>query len=397
VKKAQGKGLPQRRRGAEKGDAEETKVKPADFLCASSAPPRLCGEDFSTRLILWHKRHGRHDLPWQNTIDPYRVWLSEIMLQQTQVATVIPYYQRFLERFPQLADLAAAPVEDVMALWSGLGYYARARNLHKAARTVMDTHGGRFPEDPQAIAELPGIGRSTANSIATFCFGAHEPILDGNVKRVLCRAYGIEGFPGSGAVEKRLWALAAELMPARHGATYNQAQMDLGASVCTRTKPRCEACPLADICVACETGRTADLPEARPRKVIPQRNATLLVLLDGKRVLLETRPPAGVWGGLLSLPELPDGDDARQCSETRFACRVSTVTTVPALDHAFSHFRLHISPLLLQVEPYSAAMEPGFQWLDLADTATAALPAPIRRILDNIQTSGSKPLLSRKR
>ena len=352
---------------------------------------------FSARLIRWHKRHGRHDLPWQNTADPYRVWLSEIMLQQTQVATVIPYYQRFLDRFPQLADLAAAPVEEVMALWSGLGYYARARNLHAAARTVMTTHGGRFPEDPQAIAELPGIGRSTANSIATFCFGAHEPILDGNVKRVLCRAYGIEGFPGSGAVEKQLWAQARELMPSRHGAIYNQAQMDLGASVCTRTKPRCETCPLSDICVAWETNRTADLPEARPRKVIPQRNATLLVLLDGKRVLLETRPPAGVWGGLLSLPELPAGDDARQRAETRFACRVSTVTTVPALDHAFSHFRLHISPLLLQVEPDSAAMEPGFQWLDLADTATAALPAPIRRILDNIQTSGSKPLLSRKR
>ena len=352
---------------------------------------------FSARLIRWHKRHGRHDLPWQNTTDPYPVWLSEIMLQQTQVATVVPYYRRFLDRFPLLADLAAAPVEEIMALWSGLGYYARARNLHAAARTVMTTHGGRFPEDPQAIAELPGIGHSTANSIATFCFGAHEPILDGNVKRVLCRAFGIEGFPGSGAVEKQLWALARELMPSRHGATYNQAQMDLGASVCTRSKPRCEACPLADICVARAGGRTADLPEARPRKVIPQRNATLLVLLDGKRVLLETRPPAGVWGGLLSLPELPDGDDARQCSETRFACRVSTVTTVPALDHAFSHFRLHISPLLLQVVPDSAAMEPGLQWLDLADTATAALPAPIRRILDNIQTSGSKPLLSRKR
>jgi A/G-specific adenine glycosylase len=185
---------------------------------------------FSARLIRWHKRHGRHDLPWQNTTDPYPVWLSEIMLQQTQVATVVPYYRRFLDRFPLLADLAAAPVEEVMALWSGLGYYARARNLHAAARTVMTAHGGRFPENPQVIAELPGIGHSTANSIATFCFGAHEPILDGNVKRVLCRAYGIEGFPGSGAVEKRLWALARELMPSRQGAIYNQAQMDLGAS-----------------------------------------------------------------------------------------------------------------------------------------------------------------------
>ncbi len=340
--------------------------------------------DLADRLIRWHKRHGRHDLPWQNTTDPYRVWLSEIMLQQTQVATVIPYYQRFLDRFPQFADLAAAPVEDVMELWSGLGYYARARNLHAAARTVMNQHGGRFPHDPEAIALLPGIGRSTANSIATFCFDAHAPILDGNVKRVLCRAFGIEGFPGSGAVEKRLWSLAEELMPTRHCATHNQAQMDLGASVCTRTKPRCETCPLADICIARATGRTAQLPEARPRKSIPQREATLLVLLDGKRVLLETRPPAGIWGGLLSLPELPAGEDAKEWGERRFACKAIAVSPAPTLDHAFSHFRLHIVPLLLLVEPVSAAMEPGLRWLDLADTPNAALPAPIRRILDNI-------------
>jgi A/G-specific adenine glycosylase len=352
---------------------------------------------FSARLIRWHKRHGRHDLPWQNTTDPYPVWLSEIMLQQTQVATVVPYYRRFLDRFPLLADLAAAPVEEVMALWSGLGYYARARNLHAAARTVMTAHGGRFPENPQVIAELPGIGRSTANSIATFCFGAHEPILDGNVKRVLCRAYGIEGFPGSGAVEKRLWALARELMPSRQGAIYNQAQMDLGAEVCTRSKPRCETCPLADICVARGQGRIAQLPEPKPRKAIPQRAATLLVLLEGTRVLLETRPPAGIWGGLLSLPELPAGEDAKAWAERRFACRVSKVSAAPTLDHAFSHFRLHITPLLLRVEFGSAAMEPGLQWLDLTDTAHAALPTPIRRILDDTHPSGSKPLLSRKR
>jgi len=342
--------------------------------------------DFSARLIRWHKRHGRHDLPWQNTTDPYRVWLSEIMLQQTQVATVIPYYQRFLDRFPQLADLAAAPVEDVMALWSGLGYYARARNLHKAARIMMDTHGGRFPEDPQVIALLPGIGPSTANSIATFCFGAHAPILDGNVKRVLCRAYGIEGFPGSGVVERRLWALARDLMPSRHGAIYNQAQMDLGASVCTRSKPRCASCPLADICVARASGRTEELPQARPRKAIPQREATLLVLLEKTRVLLETRPPAGIWGGLLSLPELPAGEDAKAWAARRFACKVSAVSTAPTLDHAFSHFRLRIKPLLLQVKRGSAAMEPGLQWLDLTGTANAALPTPIRQILDDIRS-----------
>ena len=353
--------------------------------------------DFAARLIRWHKHHGRHDLPWQNTTDPYRVWLSEIMLQQTQVATVIPYYRRFLERFPQLDELAAAPVAEVMALWSGLGYYARARNLHACAQAVMAGHGGKFPRDPDVIAQLPGIGRSTANSIATICFGARAPIMDGNVKRVLCRAFGIEGFPGSSAVEKRLWALAAELMPTRHGTVYNQAQMDLGATVCTRSKPRCEACPLGELCVALSSGRTAELPEPKPRKTIPQRQATLLVLQDSDRVLLETRPPAGIWGGLLSLPELPADTDAREWAERRYACRVIAVSPAPIFVHVFSHFRLNITPLILQVKPGSAAMEPGLQWLNLANTGDAALPAPIRRILEEIQASGSKPLLSRKR
>ncbi len=352
---------------------------------------------FAARLIRWHKHHGRHDLPWQSTRDPYRVWLSEIMLQQTQVATVIPYYRRFLERLPQLADLAAAPLAEVMALWSGLGYYARARNLHACAYAVMKQHGGKFPRDPAVIAQLPGIGRSTANSIATVCFGAHAPIMDGNVKRVLCRAFGIEGFPGSSAVEKRLWALAAELMPEHAGSVYNQAQMDLGATVCTRGKASCEACPLNDLCVARASGRTAELPTAKPRRAIPQREATLLVLLDDNRVLLEMRPPAGIWGGLLSLPELPEGADARNWAEQRFACRVIAVSPAPTFVHVFSHFRLRIVPLLLHVKPGCAAMEPGWQWLDLAATGSAALPAPIRRILDALQASGSKPLLSKKR
>ena len=348
---------------------------------------------FAARLIRWHKHHGRHDLPWQNTTDPYCVWLSEIMLQQTQVATVIPYYRRFLERLPQLPDLAAAPVAAVMALWSGLGYYARARNLHACAKIVVNQHGGKFPRDPAVIAQLPGIGRSTANSIATICFGARAPILDGNVKRVLSRAFDIEGFPGSSAVEKRLWALAAELMPTRAGSIYNQAQMDLGATVCTRAKPRCEACPLGDLCLARANGRTAELPTAKPRRTIPQREATLLVLRDGNRVLLETRPPAGIWGGLLSLPEVPDGADAQHWAAQRFACTVIAVSPEPArcvplgtFEHAFSHFRLRIAPLLLHVKPGPAAMEHGRQWLELAATADAALPAPIRRILDGMKS-----------
>jgi A/G-specific adenine glycosylase len=349
---------------------------------------------FAARLIRWHKRHGRHDMPWQNTRDPYRVWLSEIMLQQTQVATVVPYYHRFLERFPTLPALAAAPVEDVMALWSGLGYYARARNLHACAQAVMRAHDGKFPRDPHVIASLPGIGRSTANSIATFCFGVHAPIMDGNVKRVLCRAFGIEGFPGGGTVEKRLWVLAEDLMPKRNGDIYNQAQMDLGAMVCTRSTPRCDTCPLADTCIAKAGGRTAELPARKPRKVVPQRDATLLVLLHDNRVLLETRPPAGIWGGLLSLPELPElpaGSDAAEWAAQRFACRVLAVSPAPTLDHAFSHFRLRIAPLLMAVKPRLQTMEPGLTWLAFDKLESAGLPAPVRRILESLKRPGANP------
>lgn len=344
---------------------------------------------FAEQLIRWHKRHGRHDLPWQTEWkkrqDPYHVWLSEIMLQQTQVATVIPYYGRFLERFPSVSDLAAAPVADVMALWSGLGYYARARNLHRCAQSVMTQYGGVFPHDPQILASLPGIGRSTANSIATFCFGAHEPILDGNVKRVLCRAFGIEGFPGSGAVAKQLWSLATTLMPAQHGDIYNQAQMDLGALVCTRGKPRCTDCPVAGDCVALATDRVAQLPQAKPRTSVPERAVTLLVVIDEQsRVLLETRPPSGIWGGLQSLPELPatsNQDDIELWLKTRLGCRVTAVSPAPTLVHVFSHFKLNIAPQLCRVTHASCAMEAGWTWWSRNKLPQAALPAPIKTIL----------------
>ena len=339
---------------------------------------------FAQRLIAWHRRHGRHDLPWQATADPYRVWLSEIMLQQTQVATVIPYYLRFLGRFPTLADLAGAPIEDVMASWSGLGYYARARNLHQCARTIVTAHGGAFPRDPQAIAALPGIGRSTANAIAVFCFGARVPILDGNVKRLLCRCFGIEGFPGSAAVENRLWQDAAALLPEEDVATYIQAQMDIGATLCTRGKPRCDACPVAEPCVARREQRTAELPAPRPKRVLPEREVTLLVLCAQDRVLLEQRPPAGIWGGLLSLPELPQGEDAIAYGASRLGARIGAVSPAPTFLHVFTHFRLSIRPLVCAAAPLPRAGESGLVWLARRDLAQAALPAPIRKILNAI-------------
>jgi A/G-specific adenine glycosylase len=355
-------------------------------------------KDFASRLIRWHKHHGRHDLPWQNTRDPYRVWLSEIMLQQTQVAAVIPYYARFLGCFPSLSSLAAAPVADVMALWSGLGYYARARNLHACARAVMSDHGGVFPHQPETLLQLPGIGRSTANSIATFCFGAQAPILDGNVKRVLCRAFAIEGFPGNGVVEKRLWKIAAELMPLHDGGIYNQAQMDLGSTVCTRSQPKCPVCPLKDSCLAHAAGRTAELPHAKPRQAVPERYTALLALLDGGQVLLETRPPVGIWGGLLSLPELPEGADPADFVRGTFGYDLVAVSPAPTFVHAFSHFRLHITPLICQVNVRPQARESGYQWIKLQEAGAAALPAPIRRILlECYQAAGSMPFDSSNR
>ncbi|MDO8959118.1 MAG: A/G-specific adenine glycosylase, partial [Rhodocyclaceae bacterium] len=300
---------------------------------------------FAERLIDWQHSHGRRDLPWQQSSDPYRVWLAEIMLQQTQVATVIGYYTRFLERFRNLDELAAAPVGDVMALWSGLGYYARARNLHAAARAVMLQHGGQFPRDPAALARLPGIGRSTANAIAVFCFGARLPILDGNVKRLLCRYLGIAGLPGTSSVESRLWQDAAALLPTRQAATYIQAQMDMGATVCTRRQPRCAACPVADRCVARRENRVTELPTPRPKKTLPERAVTLLVLRAENCVLLETRPPAGIWGGLLSLPELPEGAEATDHCAQHLGVRIDAVLPAPTFTQNFTHFRLHIRPL----------------------------------------------------
>jgi A/G-specific adenine glycosylase len=344
---------------------------------------------FADRLIRWQRRHGRHDLPWQADWqlqrDPYRVWLSEIMLQQTQVATVIPYYLRFLERFPALASLATAPTEAVMAQWSGLGYYARARNLHACAKAVMTKQGGEFPRSPEAIAALPGIGRSTANAIAVFCFGARAPILDGNVKRLLCRHAGIEGYPGTPAVERELWRLAESLLPKEDIGRYIQAQMDLGATVCTRSRPDCAACPLTDDCRAYREDRTAELPAARPRKTLPERSTMVLLIVSNGKVLLEQRPPTGIWGGLLSLPEVASDADP-ESEASRLGYRLLCRQPLPALLHTFSHFRLRLQPLLCQVEA-GGVSDGNLRWLALDSLASAPLPAPIRRIIASADDS----------
>ncbi len=339
--------------------------------------------DFSTRLIAWQRAHGRHDLPWQ-VRDPYRVWLSEIMLQQTRVDTVLPYYRRFLERFPDINSLADADVDAVLGQWSGLGYYARARHLHAAARRIVSEHGGRFPVDVERLAELPGIGRSTAAAIAALAFGQRAAILDGNVKRVLCRVFGIEGWPGLGPVERRLWHLAESMLPDRNEsiAAYTQGLMDLGAGPCQRKHPDCRRCPFASDCVAHREGRTDELPAPRPAKRLPEKTAAFTVLIDAHSVLLEKRPPHGIWGGLWSLPETAPEVGA-EAHAAALGYRARLIAEPAPIEHSFSHFKLRIQPrVCMLIEPAPNCEEPGRIWLPLDALSGAALPAPVRRILD---------------
>ena len=349
---------------------------------------------FAARLVAWQKRHGRHDLPWQRTRDAYAVWLSEIMLQQTQVATAIPYYQRFLLRFPTVQALAEASLDDVLALWSGLGYYSRARNLHKAANMIVQVHGGHMPDDPQLVAALPGIGRSTAAAIGVFAYGGRHAILDGNVKRVLARHGGVRGYPGDARVQQKLWHHAEARLPKRDVVAYTQGLMDLGAGVCARNKPSCEVCPLRADCVAHAQGLTATLPGRKPRRALPQRHTVMLLLCCADHLLLEQRAPQGIWGGLWSLPELSGLLDAqrpqtarainaavrRVCRE-QFGTAVTSIKALPLLAHGFTHFKLDIQPLQVQAAA-RAVRGPQTRWFKRADALRLGLPAPVRKIIE---------------
>lgn len=342
---------------------------------------------FAGRVIAWQRRHGRHDLPWQGTRDAYRVWLSEVMLQQTQVATVIPYYQRFLARFPGVDSLAAAPAEEVMSLWAGLGYYSRARNLHACAKAVVAQHGGEFPRSAAALTELPGIGESTAAAIAAFAFGERAAILDGNVKRVFARHFGVAGWPGATAVAKQLWAIAAAELPARGIEPYTQGLMDLGATVCTRGTPACAACPVATSCAALQQDRIAELPAPRPRRERPVRVATIAVLLDGDAVLLEQRPGSGIWGGLLALPEFAadlDEDGLAAAVGERLGLALRGARPLPEIVHDFTHYRFVMQPWVARVAGPVALAEPVGRWLPLTQVGEAPLPAPLRRLLGGL-------------
>ncbi|QDC45155.1 A/G-specific adenine glycosylase [Methylophilus medardicus] len=342
---------------------------------------------FAEKLIAWQQAHGRHDLPWQQTRDPYAVWVSEIMLQQTQVSAVIAYYQRFMQRFPTIASLAQVEQDDVMQYWSGLGYYSRARNLHHAARAIMHHHGGVFPTDFDTIQSLKGIGRSTAAAISVFAFDQRQTILDGNVKRVLARLYAIEGWPGLPEVEKKLWQLAEQLLPKQQLPAYVQGLMDFGATLCTRSKPRCHACPMQSQCLAYQQQKVALLPTAKPRKALPEKQVTLLMIVDAGEILLERRPNHGIWGGLWSLPELSPSQIAVPYIQQTFGLETEALEVMPVLWHSFTHFKLEITPQPLQLIARRPSLPPHMQWLTLSDAIAAALPTPVRTLIKALQSA----------
>jgi A/G-specific adenine glycosylase len=343
---------------------------------------------FSDALLAWFKKNGRKTLPWQKKQTPYRVWVSEIMLQQTQVTTVIPYYQRFMSHFPSIASLARASQDDVLAHWAGLGYYSRARNLHKAASRIMTEHGGRFPSDINKVIRLPGIGPSTAGAILAFSKGQRHAILDGNVKRVLTRFHIIPGVPARAHVNQQLWDMADHHTPHENVGDYTQAIMDLGATLCTRTLPACHHCPVATQCEAHRTGRTQEFPHKKPKKLKPVKHQYFLVLLMNQTILLEKRPDSGIWGGLWSLPELDTNNlvqIAALCRQ-RFGVTISAITPGQAFQHTFSHYQLNASPLIATVTRtlQNTGDKPTFAWYHPLQNKKLGLPAPINHYLKTL-------------
>jgi len=346
---------------------------------------------FATRVARWQRRHGRHGLPWQATRDAYRIWLSEIMLQQTQVATALPYFERFVARFPTLAALAAADEGDVLALWSGLGYYARARNLHRAAREVVERHGGELPAASAQLATLPGIGRSTAAAIAVFAAGERVAILDGNVRRVLARHAGVAGDPSSAAVAARLWAVAEERLPRRGIEAYTQGLMDLGATLCVAREPQCARCPVAADCVARLGDRINELPGRRARRAAPRRRIAMLVVISRGEVLLEKRPPRGIWGGLWSLPQAGAGVRPEEALAREWGIESARIEPLAPFEHAFTHFTLEVEPWRVHLKK-AARLAQGkpAMWMLLSELAGAALPSPVKRLLLALGSDATK-------
>jgi A/G-specific adenine glycosylase len=344
---------------------------------------------FSKHLLDWWDLHGRKDLPWQHPRSAYRVWVSEIMLQQTQVKTVIPYFDRFIKRFPDIQSLADSSTDDVLALWSGLGYYARARNLLKTASICQKKHAAELPKTPDELAALPGIGESTANAIYSQAYDQPAVILDGNVKRVLSRYFAVEGWPGKSSIHKQLWNIAEQLLPANRGADYSQAIMDLGATLCTRSKPACKQCPVNDTCKAFKSDTVEQFPAPRPRLNKSRKTIQMIMLIDSNgKVLLERRPPTGIWGGLWSLPADDDGRPLQQ----RLGLNGSQLQSLSSLQHQLTHIHMTINPLIGHSELPSTGVECAADqaWFGQQEWQSLGLPKPVRQLLETYMENGSK-------
>ncbi|NVJ60748.1 MAG: A/G-specific adenine glycosylase [Gammaproteobacteria bacterium] len=342
--------------------------------------------EFQKRVLDFYKKHGRKHLPWQQNKTHYRVWISEIMLQQTQVATVIPYYEKFMSRFPTLESLAKSEVDEVLALWTGLGYYTRARNLHKCAQQIVNQLAGNWPETPEEIEQLPGIGRSTAGAIHSLTTGKPATILDGNVKRVLCRFYTVEGWPGKPKVHNHLWELADKLTPQKKADHYNQAMMDLGATVCTRRNPACDICPLQSDCKAHEAGEQHSFPNSKPKKAKPVKRACFLIFRAGSKVLLHKRPSSGIWGGLWSLPEAESFEELGSLG-THALKELKQEVLLEEFRHTFSHYHLDIQPKIYELKKQPALVmdEARYEWQDLNNLDQLGLPSPVVKLLTKIR------------
>lgn len=340
--------------------------------------------EFSKKILCWYDKYGRHDLPWQKSQTPYRVWVSEIMLQQTQVSTVIPYYKKFIARFPTITSLAKATTDEVLHYWSGLGYYARGRNLHRAAKCIQSEYKGRFPTTLFELEKLPGIGRSTAGAILSLSGKGWAPILDGNVKRVLTRCFAIFGWPGKTRVLNELWGLAEKYTPHTRCGDYNQAMMDIGALICTRTQPKCTECPLRHDCLAYQKNTVEIFPGKKTSHKKPEKHTVMLILKNtSSAVLLLKKPDHGIWGGLWSFPECADKKSAIELCETRFHCQAITQYILPKIKHVFSHFTLHIEPLIVAVTlKQEVIMDSSSQvWYNLEQMPPGGLPAPIEKLI----------------
>jgi A/G-specific adenine glycosylase len=348
--------------------------------------------NISERVLAWFDQHGRHDLPWQQGITPYRVWVSEIMLQQTQVATVIPYFERFMTTFPAVADLAAAEQDQVLHLWTGLGYYSRARNLHKTAQIITSEHNGQFPANVEALSELPGIGRSTAGAIAAIGHNQHAAILDGNVKRVLARLHAVAGWPGKSLVLKTLWQFAEAHTPAERTADYTQAMMDMGATLCTRSKPNCGQCPLQSDCLAFANGKPSDYPGKKPKKTLPVKQTVMLMAQNSAGELaLEKRPDSGIWAGLWGFPEFSDTASASDFCQQHFGNDQPSIQPWPSFRDTFSHYHLEITPVLAKVNDGSAIGEAQQLWYNPLKPANIGLAAPVKKLLQQLSRHTETP------